>query len=384
MKKAYTSFVLGITFTLVLAVCSIALAKTSFFSAWHISPLILGIVLSIVVASVLRGFGVRIIDECRSGVDFSGKKLLRLGIILYGFFVSLADIQSVGLAGVGVAVAVVAGILVAGFVIGVKIFRLDRELAILMSAGCAICGAAAVLALESAVAVVAGILVAGFVIGVKIFRLDRELAILMSAGCAICGAAAVLALESALRANAQKSAIAIGSVVVFGLLGMFAYPIVYSAGLLPFSVSQMGLYMGASLYEVANVVGASDVLGQEGANIALIEKMIRVALLAPVLFIVPFLFDRYGQGKSAKKLYIPYFALGFVAVVILHSFVAIPEAIVGFAQFACMLCLSMAMCALGLQIDIKTMGSAKGVFGFGLLLFVLVSGLGFGLVWILA
>lgn len=337
MKKAYTSFVLGITFTLVLAVCSIALAKTSFFSAWHISPLILGIVLSIVVASVLRGFGVRIIDECRSGVDFSGKKLLRLGIILYGFFVSLADIQSVGLAGVGVAVAVVAGILVAGFVIGVKIFRLDRELAILMSAGCA-----------------------------------------------ICGAAAVLALESALRANAQKSAIAIGSVVVFGLLGMFAYPIVYSAGLLPFSASQMGLYMGASLYEVANVVGASDVLGQEGANIALIEKMIRVALLAPVLFIVPFLFDRYGQGKSAKKLYIPYFALGFVAVVILHSFVAIPEAIVGFAQFACMLCLSMAMCALGLQIDIKTMGSAKGVFGFGLLLFVLVSGLGFGLVWILA
>lgn len=330
MKTSYASFILGVGLTLVLAVCSIVLAKTSIISTWHISPLILGIVLSIVVASVLRGFGATIIDKCKSGVDFSGKKLLRLGIILYGFFVSLADMQSVGLAGFGLAFGIVAGVLIVGFIIGVKIFKLDRELAILMSAGCA-----------------------------------------------ICGAAAVLALESALRANAQKSAIAIGSVVVFGLLGMFAYPIVYSAGLLPFNQAQMGLYMGASLYEVANVVGASDVLGQEGANIALIEKMIRVALLAPVLFIVPFLFAKYNQSRGGKKLYIPYFALGFVAVVFLHSLVEIPAQIVQAMQFICVLCLGAAMCALGLQIDLKAMRDAGVVFWFGLLLFVLVSALGF-------
>ena len=326
MKASYA--IVGVGLTLMLAACSIALAKSSLFSSWHISPLILGIVLSVIVASVLRGLGATIIDKCKSGVDFSGKKLLRLGIILYGFFVSLADIQSVGLAGFGLAFGIVAGVLIVGFIIGVKIFRLDRELAILMSAGCA-----------------------------------------------ICGAAAVLALESALRASAQKSAIAIGSVVVFGLLGMFAYPIVYSAGLLPFNQAQMGLYMGASLYEVANVVGASDVLGQEGANIALIEKMIRVALLAPVLFIVPLLFA--NQGRGSKKLYIPYFALGFVAVVVLHSLVAIPAHIVQAMQFICVLCLGAAMCALGLQIDLKAMRDAGVVFWFGLLLFVLVSVLGF-------
>lgn len=330
MKTSYASFILGVGLTLMLAVCSIALAKTSVISSWHISPLILGIVLSILVASVLRGLGARVVDKWKSGVDFSGKKLLRLGIILYGFFVSLADIQSVGLAGFGLALGIVAGVLIVGFIIGVKMFRLDRELAILMSAGCA-----------------------------------------------ICGAAAVLALESALRANAQKSAIAIGSVVVFGLLGMFAYPIVYSAGLLPFNQAQMGLYMGASLYEVANVVGASDVLGQEGANIALIEKMIRVALLAPVLFIVPFLFAKYNQSRGSKKLYIPYFALGFVAVVFLHSLVEIPAHIVQAMQFICVLCLGAAMCALGLQIDLKAMRDAGVVFWFGLLLFVLVSALGF-------
>ena len=84
-KSLSSSFVLGITFTLVLAVCSIALAKTSFFSAWHISPLILGIVLSIVVASVLRGFGVRIIDECRSGVDSAVKSFCAWGLSCMGF-----------------------------------------------------------------------------------------------------------------------------------------------------------------------------------------------------------------------------------------------------------------------------------------------------------
>lgn len=330
MKASYVSFILGVGFTLVLAACSIALAKTSIISVWHISPLILGIVLSIAVAGVCSVFGLRIVDKWRSGVDFSGKKLLRLGIVLYGFFVSLADMQSVGFAGFGLAIGIVAGMLIAGFIIGVKMFRLDGELAILMSAGCA-----------------------------------------------ICGAAAVLALESALRTNAQKSAIAIGSVVVFGLLGMFAYPIVYSTGLLPFDQAQMGLYMGASLYEVANVVGASDVLGQEGANIALIEKMIRVALLAPVLFIVPFLFAKYGQGSGSKKLYIPYFALGFVAVVFLHSLVEIPAQIVQAMQFVCVLCLGAAMCALGLQIDLRAMRGTKVVFWFGLLLFVLVSALGF-------
>lgn len=330
MKTSYA--IVGVGLTLMLAACSIALAKTSLFSSWHISPLILGIVLSVIVASVLRGLGATIIDKCKSGVDFSGKKLLRLGIILYGFFVSLADIQSVGFAGFGLAFGIVAGVLIVGFIIGVKIFRLDRELAILMSAGCA-----------------------------------------------ICGAAAVLALESALRASAQKSAIAIGSVVVFGLLGMFCYPILFSAGLLPLSQTQMGLYTGATLYEVANVVGASDALSQDAASIALIEKMLRVALLAPVLLLVPLFFAKSSHAK--KQIYIPYFALGFVAVVALHSLVALPLWLITSAKVLCGICLSMAMCALGLQISPKQFANAgsKGVLWFGVFLFVFVSVGGFAL-----
>lgn len=345
--SSFASFALGLGITLILALCSMGLARLGVFASAHISPLIIAIVLGMLVAGILGVIATRHAGlspaRYKSGIDFSAKRLLRFGIILYGFFVSLADMQSVGVVGVALAVAIVVGVL--------------------------------------------GI---GFVVGRKVFRLDRELAMLMSAGCAICGAAAVLALESALKANPSKSALAIGSVVVFGLVGMFACPILFSSALLPFTQTQMGLYTGATLYEVANVVGASNILSQEAANIALIEKMLRVAMLAPVLFVVPFLFDRSARssgGKNGgKKLYIPWFALGFVAVVLLHSYIALPEPIIDGARWLCVLCLSMAMCALGLQISPKQFASAgsSGVLWFGVFLFALVSVGGFGLVFLLA
>ncbi|EAL53726.1 membrane protein, putative [Campylobacter upsaliensis RM3195] len=71
--------------------------------------------------------------------------------------------------------------------------------------------------------VVVGILWLGYLIGVKILKLDREIAILLSAGNAICGAAAVLALESSIKSKPYKGVMTVGTVVLFGLLGMFLY-----------------------------------------------------------------------------------------------------------------------------------------------------------------
>lgn len=325
-----TSFIVGLSLTLIIALFSMGLSRAEMFASLHISPLIIAIVLGMLCSGILGILAMRhaifSITRYKSGIDFSAKRLLRFGIILYGFFVSLADMQSVGLAGIVLAVVVVVGVLVVGVLVGSRVFGLDRELALLMSAGCA-----------------------------------------------ICGAAAVLALESALKSSASKSALAIGSVVVFGLLGMFAYPIVYSAGILPLSQMQMGLYTGATLYEVANVVGASDILSQDAASIALIEKMLRVALLAPVLLFVPLFFAESSRTK--KQIYIPYFALGFVAVVALHSFVTLPLWLITAAKVLCGICLSMAMCALGLQISPKQFANAqsKWVLWFGVFLFVFVS-----------
>lgn len=380
IKNAIISHSSGILLALFLALISMALSQLPFFARAHISPLIIGIFLSIGIAvalSVAQGgnenatFITAFHAKTKAGINFSAKKILRLGIIFYGVFVSLGDIQSVGVVGV------------------------------------ALC-----------VGVVATMLALGFVIGTRIFGLDRELAILVSAGCAICGAAAVLALESALRSSTLKGAIAVGTVVVFGLLGMFAYPLLYGLGLMPFTPLQEGVYMGATLYEVANVVGAGNAISTEGANIALITKMIRVALLAPVLLVVPFLFDwadarrtessseKSGSAeskgvdskcvdsgraldsaalKTRKKLYIPYFAIWFVVVICLHSYIDFPPALIDCVKFLSVLCLSMAMCALGLQVDYKQfLRSGGGAFWLAAVLFVIVSVGGFLAVYALS
>lgn len=349
----------GIAVVLCLSIVSLILSTLPFFAHLHISPLIIGIFLSMGISLIqfMPKTATFPLPTWQKGIGFSSKKLLRLGIVFYGFFVSLNDLQNVGLIGFSLSLGVV--VLVLGI---------------------------------------------GFVLGTKLFKLDRELAILISAGCAICGAAAVLALESALRTKAFKGIIAVGTVVVFGLLGMFLYPLLFNLGVIPFDDIQEGLYMGATLYEVANVVGASNAISQEGANIALITKMIRVMLLALVLLVIPFLFDRFPENTQdldsalesttnsnqasqnpsqtnthrKKTLYIPYFALWFLAVICLHSFITLPKEVIDCAKFLSVLLLTMAMCALGLQIDYRQFVHTGGSgFYFAFVLFVLVSGGGF-------
>ncbi len=131
--------------------------------------------------------------------------------------------------------------------------------------------------------------------GVKVFKLDKETSMLVGAGSAICGAAAVLALESSLKSDPFKGILAVGTVVIFGLVFMFLYPIVFSLDLFPyFNQHAMGIFMGATLHEVANVVGAAEMakdmanFDQSASNIAIIIKMMRVILLVPFLLIVTY------------------------------------------------------------------------------------------------
>lgn len=94
---------------------------------------------------------------------------------------------------------------------------------------------------------------------------------------------------------------------------MILMPLVYYAGILPLSDYQWGVYIGASLHEVANVVGASAV-SPESQNVAIIVKMTRVVLLVPLLFIISWFVCRHsviGDSPKSSKMYIPYFALIF-------------------------------------------------------------------------
>ena len=202
-------------------------------------------------------------------------------------------------------------------------------------------------------AVVAGTLLLGVLLG-RALKMDRDLALLTSTGSAICGAAAVLGAEPVVKAAPHKTAVAVSTVVIFGTVSMFLYPALWRAGILGLTPEQMGLYTGATLHEVAHVVGAGNAMGAEIADGAVIVKMIRVMMLAPVLLVMSLLLTRRTKGGAGRaKVTIPWFAFGFLAVIGFNSLDLLPEAAVaGINSFDTFL-LTMAMTALGAETSIE-------------------------------
>lgn len=195
-------------------------------------------------------------------------------------------------------------------------------------------------------------LLLGVVLGVKVLKMDKELSILISVGSVICGAVAILALESALKSEDNKSFIALAMVVLFGLLSILVYPLLYFSQLLPFDTQQRELFIGFALHEVANVVGTDVTISWESATYTLIVKMIPSILLVPLLFL---------QSKSAykRKLEISYFTLAFLALIIFHFSVSLPQVLLNFLQVLCVLSLSVAMASLGLDIHFKNFANSS-------------------------
>lgn len=306
----------------------------------HLSPLLIGVIIGTFASSVFR----RAKRSTEMGVNFSAKKLLRMGIILYGFNVTLTQIADVGASGIIISLVVVA-----------VIFTL------------------------------------GTFIGVKFLGLDKDIAMLVSGGSAVCGAAAVLALESSIKSEPYKGVVAVGTVVVFGIIAMFLYPILYNMGVIHLDHIQEGIYIGASLHEVANVVGAASSISSETEAVAITIKMIRVILLVPLLLIVPYLVAHNPQGGNRRKLHIPWFAFGFLAVVLINSYLSAIthdvfsketlDEIIHIFKYLCNICLVFAMVALGLQVDLKKFVSSGGkAFTLALILFVILMFGGFLLV----
>ena len=205
----------------------------------------------------------------------------------------------------------------------------------------------------------------GLLVG-RLLKMDKDLALLTSTGSAICGAAAVLGAEPVVKSEPHKTAVAVSTVVIFGTLSMFIYPAMYRAGILDLTSEQMGLYTGATLHEVAHVVGAGNVMGKEISDTAIIVKMIRVMMLAPVLVMMSFALARTAvkavsdsvketAAVTAKrgKITIPWFAFGFLAVIGFNSFDLLPHAVVDGINNIDTFMLTMAMTALGTETSIE-------------------------------
>ena len=285
------------------------IAEFDFVRKLSFSPLIVGILLGMVYANSLRN---HLPETWVPGIRFCSKQLLRLGIVLYGFRLTFAQVAAIGLP----AIAVDAVVVVATLLLGVALGRL--------------------------------------------MKMDADTALMTATGSSICGAAAVLGAEGVVRCEPHKTAVAVSTVVIFGTVSMFLYPALWRSGLLALTPEQMAVYTGSTLHEVAHVVGAGNAMGPEIADAATITKMIRVMMLAPVLVVMGFVLGRRkssGACKEKSKIAVPWFAFGFIGIICLNSLLQylfgvesvreIP--LNGAIEYADTFLLTMAMTALGTE-----------------------------------
>lgn len=173
------------------------------------SPLIVGIVLGMLYANSLRN---RLPETWVPGIRFCTKQVLRWGIVLYGFRLTLAQVAAVGVPAVVVDLIVVTVTILGGVLLG------------------------------------------------RLLKIDRDTALMTSTGSAICGAAAVLGAEPVVKCEGYKTAIAVSTVVIFGTLSMFLYPVMYRTGMLNgMTDTEVAVYTGSTLHEVAHVAGAGKI-----------------------------------------------------------------------------------------------------------------------------
>lgn len=301
----------GILLIVLFSFSAFYIAEFQFIKNLSLSPLIVGIILGMLYANSLRN---RLPETWVPGIKFCSKQVLRAGIVLYGFRLTFQSVIAIGSTAILIDVIIVTCTILLGILAG------------------------------------------------KLLKMDHDLALLTATGSAICGAAAVLGAEPVVKSEPHKTAVAVSTVVIFGTLSMFIYPILYRTGVFDLTPEQMGLYTGSTLHEVAHVVGAGNAMGKEISDSAIIVKMIRVMLLAPVLLVMSFALARCAvrtlKGKKVApgqrgKIAIPWFAFGFLAVIGFNSFNLLPTPVVDGINNLDTFMLTMAMTALGTETSIE-------------------------------
>ncbi|WP_373032685.1 YeiH family protein [Sulfurovum sp.] len=301
----------GILFVAIFAAAATFIATLGPVKALGLSPLVIGIVLGIFYANTLHN---QLPSEWETGITFSAKKILRFAIVFYGFRITFQQIAEVGMDGFLVSLIMLS----TTFVLGTWL-------------------------------------------GHKIFGMDKDTSMLTASGAAVCGAAAVLATEPVLKAEEYKTAIAVSMVVLFGTISMFLYPVLYTTifenatGFLHMTAREFGIYVGGTIHEVAQVVAVPfSVPGapEEMANSAVIVKMTRVIMIAPMLIVLGIYLSysakKEGGPAGDVKLVIPWFAVYFIGVAGFNSLHLVPENIVNMINEIDTFLLTMAMTALGM------------------------------------
>jgi uncharacterized integral membrane protein (TIGR00698 family) len=269
-----------------------------------LSALLVAIVIGAIVGNL------RIVRPAAAGsISWGSKKFLRLGIVLLGFKLSLSSLAEIGIQGVAALLITVT----VTFLLTVAIGR---------------------------------------ALGVS--RITR---MLVATGFSICGASAVAAMSSIVDPRGESeedTAQAIALVTIYGTIAMFLLPALVP--LLGLSDLQAGIWIGASVHEVAQVVAAGGIVSASALALATVAKLGRVVLLAPLIAIVGAAEHRRFADTTAKRPpLLPLFVAGFLAAVLIRTFIPLPDALLTVIEFAANLLLATAMLGLGFGVDLRKM-----------------------------
>lgn len=281
------------------AIGAVAFAVSRFQDVFVISPIILAIVFGMIFRRLSTSSPV-----FRPGVLFAQRRILRAAIILLGLQLTITQVLEVGLS----------GLLVIGVAV-VTCFLFTQWF--------------------------------GRLIGV-----DAKLTELIAAGTSICGASAVVATNTVTRASDEDVAYAVACVTIFGSVSMILEPLLPQVVAL--SQVQYGVWAGASIHEIAQVVAAAFVHGEEAGHVATVVKLSRVVLLGPMVIALGFFAQHMARNGDVKwePAPMPWFILGFVVLLGINSMIRIPPEVMAWIAPVTTIMFAMALAGMGLETDV--------------------------------
>jgi len=272
-----------------------------------VSPLLLAIVLGAMLSNMVR---LPVIVE--PGLTFSAKRLLRLGVALLGLQLLFSNIAGLGVGMIAVVVAIVVGGILASVLAG------------------------------------------------RLLGLSQTQSLLIACGFSICGAAAVAAVDGVIEADEEEVVTAVALVIMFGTLMIPLVPLAgHAMGL---STTELGLWAGGSIHEVAQVVAAGSAIGGSALGLAVVVKLARVLMLAPVMAIISLRRRRAADPSTGevgatgrRPPIVPLFVGGFIAMAVLRSSGVVPTTVVDGTKVVQTALLASAMFALGCGVNLAAL-----------------------------
>ena len=287
--------------------CAVVAAAASFLSEHYGAPVML--------FALLLGMSMNFLTEviegragpCAAGIEFAARQVLRAGVALLGLRITVGQIAELGWAPVAIVVA------------------------------------------SGALTIAVSMLLARLVGFQSLFGL------LSGGATAICGASAALALAAALPGHPLKERATLFTVVGVSLLStvaMIAYPMLATA--LGLDARAAGIFLGATIHDVAQVVGAGYGMSKQIGDIATFVKLLRVAMLLPVIvFAVLLTRRRHGAAGGPRPPVLPGFAVAFAVLVAVNSTGWLPNAVAHAGGDASRWCLVAAIAAIGMKTRLK-------------------------------